>query len=441
MIYKDESILCNGFRDIMKDAAKKFKDPSLCAEQGCYISYPTTFLPLDYMNGLRIPITTMEEDVQFVYDSLGIAEGSINMIVGPTSTAKTTLAIQMACRITQRFQASCVIHEDAEAATNKSRIQNISGWNSKMIKNKYIIRDVGITTDSFFQRAVAHCKQKMLLANQYPDTLYYNTGIIDEEKQMVKKLVPTVIIMDSLPMLMPVKMAEDEGFGSNMNAAHVAKANTIMFKKLIPLIKEANVIIFLINHLQDNINTNAFLPQAAQINYLKQSEKIPGGNAVLYLVNNIFRMSKVSNLVDTKDFGINGWIARSTIIKSRSNRAGQDVPLVYNQEYGFDSILSSYMLLKSNDRIKSNGAWFYFDGLETSKFQQKYLTQKMQEDAKLRLFFKESIKEFGSDCLSGSKAFVQKEARSSEDEDAIGSAYKDQILSSLMDDADFSIGI
>lgn len=425
----DDNPLIDDFRKRMVDASKKLKDPSLCSEQEPMIGYPTTFLPLDFMNGIRISNTSLYEDVEYTYDAIGINEGTCNMIIGPTASAKTTMVIQAACSIAQRFPASIIIHEDVERATTKQRIRNISGWNSRMLDKKYIIRDKGITTESFEFRVMEHYKQKMELSISHPEIMFYNTGIIDEKGKMVKKMIPSIVILDSLPSLLPAELqieAKDKG---NMTAASVAKANTQMIKLLIPRLKEANIILFIINHINPKINTG-FFPAAAQINYLKQDEQLPGGNAILYLANNIFKFTKDVNLTSDKEFGINGWKAKAQIIKSRSNRAGQIAPLVYNQEFGFDRYLSCYQMLKNAGLVKGSN-WYYFEDLEGHKFQQKQLLEKLYEDEVMRRHMLSLTRIVGEQFLSGTsltKEEDDKQNASYSDMEAEGNLLAQQIL-------------
>ena len=203
-----ESLLASGFRTEMQERAKKSKDPSLASEMSYPIGYPSTFLPLDYMNGVRVNITEMDRDISYTYDSIGMGEGSIIMLVGKPGTAKTTFAIQAATSIVSRFPDSAIMHEDIEGGTSLPRIQTISGWNSRMIMSKYIPRNEGINSNSFFYRLDAFCKQKVMLAEKYPERLKYFTGIIDANGQPVYKLIPSVVILDSLPLLVPEGMTE-----------------------------------------------------------------------------------------------------------------------------------------------------------------------------------------------------------------------------------------
>lgn len=422
------SLFAEEFRTEINEIAKKTKDPSLASEQQLPISYLTTFLPLDYMNGMRVTNEMYTDDKVIVYDSLGLSAGSINMFIGPPGCGKSTFAIQAATAITQRFKNSVILHEDLETATSKSRIRTISGWNSRHIQNKYIIRDEGISTDSFHKRVQLHCEQKLKLYKERPEDVTYFTGLIDIHGKPVYRLIPTVVILDSLPLLNPLGITKEEELAGNMSAAQVAKLNKQVFSRLTPLLKAANVLLFVINHINQNISINMFQPAKAQINYLKQNESLPGGTAALYLANNIFKFSPSTKLTKDKDYGIAGFQSKVTIIKSRTNRAGQEVPMVYDQEYGFSKIWSAYQMLKDNGFVRGSGAWFYLEGMPNVKFQQKNLLSKLEDSESLRRHFRDLVEFAGSECLSG--AGIRKTEMT---EDEIGLTLANSIIGDMKD--------
>lgn len=212
------SLLLEGFYSEMEEKAKKMKNSSLASRMTYPIGYPTTFLPLDFMNGVRVNLENIDDDTGYTYDSLGMGEGSIVMLVGKPGSAKTTFAIQAATSIVSRFPNSAIMHEDLEGGTSLPRIQTISGWNSRMMNSQYIIRNEGIDAESFFLRMDSFCKKKIDLAEQYPDQLKYFTGLLDIHGKPVYKLIPSVVILDSLALLAPAGLTEDEKIAGNMSA-------------------------------------------------------------------------------------------------------------------------------------------------------------------------------------------------------------------------------
>ena len=58
----------------------------------------------------------------------------------------------------------------------------------------------------------------------------YDTGLFDVYGNKIYKLVPTVYMIDSLPMLLPKDLSEEDELGGSMSASSIAKSNT-MFSK------------------------------------------------------------------------------------------------------------------------------------------------------------------------------------------------------------------
>lgn len=75
-------LLMQDFMNTMEEKAKKLKNPSLASRMEYPVGYPTTFLPLDFMNGVRVNIDNINEPITYTYDSIGLGEGSICMLVG-----------------------------------------------------------------------------------------------------------------------------------------------------------------------------------------------------------------------------------------------------------------------------------------------------------------------------------------------------------------------
>ena len=105
-----------------------------------------------------------------------------------------------------------------------------------------------------------------------------------------------------------------------------------------------------------------------------------GGAAIVYLSNLMLRFDDKSKLKADEGMGINGAIVDVTLVKSRSNRAGKVASLVFNQEEGYDEILSEYLLLKNNGRINGAVAYLYIGKRDDMKFAQKNFKTKFQTE-------------------------------------------------------------
>src|SRR5574344_1004212 len=152
----------------------------------------------------------------------------------------------------------------------------------------------------------------------------YDTGLYDTYGNRIYKMTPTIVFIDSFANLMPEDIATDEEMDSGMGATSTAKKNTQLVKKISQLLKAANIILFTINHIMDDIQMG-FIPKPQQIAGLKQGERLPGGKAAMYLAMNLFRMDEKGTLKAEEGYGINGTIVDITAVKSRTNATRRSV--------------------------------------------------------------------------------------------------------------------
>lgn len=111
------------------------------------------------------------------------------------------------------------------------------------------------------------------------------------------------------------------------------------------------------------------------------------GNKPIYLANNIIKVDAGSKLTEDKELGITGFMNTFTIIKSRSNRAGQTLDVVYDQNRGYDNIYTNYCFLKSEKLTSGAGRSFALQGCDV-KFSQKEFKKKLLGSAELQQTYK-----------------------------------------------------
>ena len=359
----------------------KTKDPRM-EEAVADVLYPTGFLPFDFLNGYRVHVKSETED--FWYNSVGIVDGSSTTVCGRSGAGKTTVALQMAANIVRPFPEATIFFDDIEGGSNATRRELLTHFTPEEAEQRIIYRNTAVSAENFYKRIASIYEIKM---NNRAD-FEYDTGKLDSQGNKIYKLIPTVYILDSLALLTPEKLTEEEELSGQMSTTATAKTNTAVFKRIIPKLKAANIILFTINHINDKIEINAFTHSKAQISFLKQGETLPGGKAALYLANNMIRVDDGAKLKETDGLGINGKIVDFEIIKSRTNAAGRSVPMVFDFTNGFDDILSLFMFLKSTGAIIT-GATCYLRGHEDMKFRQRDFKNKLFNDPEFAKAFNE----------------------------------------------------
>ena len=357
--------------DKFEEKMSKIKDTTVDQDAEFDVMYSTGFLSIDYLNGTVVHVKDKKLDREFQYNACGIVDGSTNTIIGRSGSGKSSLLMQIAGSIVKPFirkgKNSEIFIDDIEGSLPEPRKSFLVGLTSDEFADHVKLRNKGINTQNVYQRIQAIHDVKIENEKDYR----YDTGVYDLEGNRIFKYIPTVYIIDSLPMLLPKDLLDEEELGGSMSASSIAKVNTQLLKKISQLCKEANIILFSVNHILDEIQMG-FMPKPVQISGLKQGERLPGGKAAIYLANNMFRVDDSKTIKPDKDYDIDGSIVTLIIIKSRTNANKRSIPLVFNKTEGkFDDVLSYFELLNEEGKISGSGVGMFFPDLPEFKFAKK----------------------------------------------------------------------
>ena len=370
-----------------RNAVAKHKDYRMKDESTASVAYSTGFLNFDFMNGTVIHVKSEERN--FKYYSVGIQDGCLVMLIGRSGCGKTTWAVQTASNMVRDFPNACIYHDDIEGGLTEYRKELLTGFHGEELERKYIGRNTGITAENFYERLRIIHDLKLENRADYE----YDTGLFDSNGDRIFKLEPTVYILDSLALLMPAQYTEEEALSGSMSATAAAKVNSMSFKRIIPMLKSANIILLVINHINKKIEINPMMHTKTQVSYLKQDETLPGGNTVIYLTNLLLKFDDNSKFKKDEAFGISGNLVDITLVKSRNNRAGKSCTLVFDQNKGFDPELSLFVMLKNAKRVNGAGAYLYIGDKSDIKFSQKNFKEKLRESPELREVFISEVME------------------------------------------------
>lgn len=389
------------------------------------ISHPTGFLTLDYRNGFMLTAKNELEEVLKRQPIMGIVSGSFNMVIGKSAAAKTTLAIQIAFNIIQQYASSFVIHCDIEAATNYQRIRSVTGAKNKDLNNRYILKQDGVYIEDIHKSIMTVAQAKRNSGDKYRT----NTGILDEFGEEIIQYEPTVFIIDSIPSLALKNTEGETDMQSDTYATRKAKKLAEFHRTLTPIMRETNIIVIHINHIQDKIEMNAFAKTQAQTMYLKMTESLPGGNSPIYYSTNIFK-----NVTKTKykaeDDGFDGFLVNCELVKSRTNKAGQITPLIYDQAQGFDNYRTLLHFAEEMKLVSGRNPYRYFVKYPELKFSSKKFREEVVTNPKLRFALYDTIMPLLEQMLSVGR----------EDEALDDSAFIDEVLSRYSDEEIAGVG-
>lgn len=361
----------------------KDKDARKSQESVFDVAYATGFLSFDFLNGTVVHVKT--NDKKFTYNSIGIVDGSITMVIGRSGCGKTTWLVQTAGNIMRRFDKVCVWHDDIEGGIVETRRERLTGLFGEELKNRYLSRNAGINTENVYERIKIIHDLKMENRTEYE----YDTGLYTSNGEKIFKLQPSIYILDSLAMLTPDKYTDEDELSGQMSTTAAAKANAQLFRRIIPLLKSANIMFFVVNHITQDVDINPMAKKKAQLSYLKQGETLPGGRTPIYLSNLLIRFDDNTKLKDSEGLGVSGNVVDLTLLKSRTSNAGKSIPLIFDHKNGFDPELSLLQLLKDMNLVNGAGAYLYLKDRSDIKFSQKQFKDKLISDEAFRKVFME----------------------------------------------------
>lgn len=373
-----KSLLSDMFREKVSKMGYDMRNEAVPA-----IGYPTGFLNFDYLNGYIATEKNPETEEYEEYYNLGIEDGSYVSFIANTGVGKSTLVCQIAANIARRFETTTIFEDMIEATgMNDSRRLELSKFTEDEYRKRYIIRNTGVTTESIYARI------KMIhdLKIEHPEDFIYDTGRKDLQGKPIMKLEPTIYIIDSIAMLMPEKyIEEDELAGKSMGAASALIASNV-FKMIIPLLKSANIILFGINHILEDVQMTA-MPKKNPVPYLKQGERIPKGRTATFLANNIIRLDNANKLKVDEGYHIEGSVIEASLVKSRASGKKKPTRLVLDFANGFDPWLSALETMKYNKLLYGGGASLAVDPEKQFKFSLGTFRDKVLNDQEFRNAF------------------------------------------------------
>lgn len=377
----------------------------------------TGFVLFDYYFGAVINVHDELGKIIRQEPRVGQAAGTFNLIVGPSGSGKTTMGAQLAANIVRQYPYANVIHFDCECRFDVSRAETITRlpayfFDGSNGPERYMIRSGCVGLDTIQEMVVKTYVSKMKLKKE----MTIDSGFKDEFGRPVMIFQPTVMIIDSMTTVMSETFSPDnakeasdaEKMRGNTEGARDAKTLKGFFKDILPLCKEANIIIYGINHLNTNMSMNAFVPVAKQQNFLKQDEIIPGGKTMIYYPFNIVKLiAKPSDDFTEESDGFAGHMVVVEPVKSSSNQSGNSqkgvsFEMVFSFKQGFDALRSIILYGKDYGMIEGNKSRLKFKDDDSFTFALKNIYKEKDEKP-----IWENIKKYIFPHLSTHLSFIE----------------------------------
>lgn len=357
----------------------------------------TCFSLLDYTNGQVEAVKGVE------VLNLGIDAGKSIMIVGKPGSGKSTMGIQIADSIMKKYAESTLFIFDFEGSHTAARIKSITGMTDEYYDEHVTLNSVGIYTESVLKLV----KQIAAFKKEHEKELLVDNaeGVLDEEGKPVKILPPTIIFIDSISGMKTRDYQEGDTLNGLTSGGRSAINNKELFVRMTQPCLDANIIVIAINQVTQNMSMGV-TPPTASTRYLKNTEAVGGGTGIQFMTNLWLNVEAMDKLEEKDKYGIKGFLAKVTIVKSRNSEAGRSFTLVFNQREGFDEDLSEFEFLKANQIIKGAGVGMYLEGLETVKFRMSNIKEKLATIPEFRAKWDEVVKEALESSISVSSKIV-----------------------------------
>ena len=243
-----------------------------------------------------------------------------------------------------------------EQAASITRLQTITKYPIEAFQNgKYILAQDRVTIDDIYEDIVQIWKMKM----DNPEEFSSPSDQEDEFGRQIKVFDPTVLVVDSIAGLVPrvntnvsAEMKKLESLEGQTYAQRIAGEISQFFKKTAGMIHEANIIVILINQVKDKPMQGP-TPSAPSIMYMKNDKTLPGGWAPQFYSHVLIEFRPVGStekFEEEKD-GFDGFGINATIIKCRTNQAGQAIHLIYDKVNGADPLRTNVQYAKEKNLL------------------------------------------------------------------------------------------
>lgn len=351
--------------------------------------YPTGFLPFDFANGYVVGgheyqsdglVPTLDgigRNLVNGWFNIGLFSGTFITIVGNSGTGKTTFAVQAGTNIIKLFPDADFFHFDGEGSSNEDHILDISKLDPNEFEYKYhYIPDVDYVEDVFtfiYDLAVEKLNSKEYI---------WETNLTDAKGNKLQMLQPTIVLIDALPSLQTKEVENSNMLNSQTYNMRLAIAYNAFYKRLRPIIRDANILVIAINHIKEKPDMG-FQKTQAKIQYLKPGESIPGGSGPIYLSQNLLRFIYQGKCT-TEKHGFEGFLTTVELVKSKTNRSGRLVNLVFDYDHGFDQFRTMVKYAKDNELIGGRNPYCFFKSNPEIKFDSRNLRSEVAENKDLQ---------------------------------------------------------
>lgn len=341
------------------------------------VSYLTGIPVLDHLLGGKFEIKSTGE----VETRLGLPAGGFTMIAGPSSSGKTTLAVQICYNIARRFGGLSTIHHcDKEHSYSMKRVKDVTGASDVELKELYNLRQKNNTIEDILKLVGEIAEMKEKNKAKY----WYNTKQKDIFGNEIEYYIPTFIIIDSLVAL-GTKEDDLTQLDGLTKGGREAIQKGRLYKNGLDYTADYNINIVVINHYAEDMG-GMMQSKAKKLPYIPTGKTLPGGDKPVYYSTSAILVTPVNSKDKRKTEEENGYDGLPTnvlIMKCRSNKGGQSGTLELVQATGFHPALTLLNYANEHNLIKSKNPNRYFDSMPDVKFDSRKFLEEIENNPEI----------------------------------------------------------
>ena len=326
-------------------------------------SYKTGITLFDYAYGYEVNVY---ENGQFIKKRtcLGIQAGSFNVMTGRTQSFKTTIGLRMISFIANMYDGN-IIHYDAEQRLVLQRAKTLTGLPDNWFTGdypRYSLRSGAIGFDTLQNDIAEIYATKM----QNREALLRDTGEVDDQNK---------------PIYLELR--------GNMYGAQTAKTIRGLLTDMLPMLKEANIIMIAIAHKTSNMSLNPFAGVKKQFQYGANDERISGGSAVEFNASAVINLSGLVSEDSRYHEATDGFEGNTVLFeptKSSTNESGNAKTglgfyiVIDKRKMGVDNIRTLIKFLDQKGRLKGNRAGYRVVDEHGEPISEKFTWKHVYED-------------------------------------------------------------
>ena len=359
--------------------------------------YPTGISVIDYALGYEVNVKDEAGNIIKKRICLGLQAGSFNVLTGATQSFKTTIGMQMCANVAYANNGN-VIHIDAENRLALQRAKTLTKLPESWFEGdfpRYAIKNGAIGYDTLQNYVTEVYENKM----KHKDVLLKDTGEVDDHNQPIKLMPPTVMFVDSISDVISKEYDirdrkewdKQKEMRSNTDGMQNAKTLKGVISDILPMMKEANIIVLVIAHENANVSMTAYAGPKKQFQYGNKDVKISGGKAVEYNASALMTFTgeiKEDSRYHISTDGFEGNTVLFEPTKVSTNESGNEKTglgfriVIDKRRNGADNLRTLILFLNQRGRLKGNKAGFKVIDNKGEELTERFTWKKVYDDFK-----------------------------------------------------------